>query len=31
MFSFIADTLAKAMFIYVGYYGFRALAWILLN
>ena len=31
MFHFATDTLAKALFIYVGYYGFRALAWMMLN
>jgi len=28
--GFVVDTLMKAAFIYVGYYGFRALAWIVL-
>ncbi len=29
--SFAFDTLVKAVFIYIGYYGFRALAWIVLQ
>ena len=29
--SFACDTLTKAIFIYVGYYGFRTLAWIVLQ
>jgi hypothetical protein len=31
MFHFAMDTIAKALFIYIGYYGFRTLAWIMLN
>ena len=30
--GFLLDTLTKAVFIYVGYYGFRrAIAWIVLQ
>ncbi len=29
--GFVVDTLMKAVFIYIGYYGFRALAWIVLQ
>ena len=27
--GFVVDTLMKAAFIYVGYYGFRTVAWIM--
>ena len=31
MLSFILNTLGKAIFIYTSWYGFSALAWMMLN
>lgn len=31
MLSFTIDTLTKAIFIYTSWYGFSALAWMMLN
>jgi len=31
MLSFTLDTLARAVFIYTSWYGFSALAWMMLN
>ena len=31
MFNFIANTLAKAVFVYTSWYGFNALFWVTLQ